>query len=140
MAAGLGVAAMLFGIVLLLIAEAPFWLAPGWVLIGLGLICLSISGKVVLLALVWHRTCSFANRIPIIPIVTCLACLFLSSFLFNAALKDDALLIPAHVLVGLGAICFGLFAIVSILESGTSAAADEAERSDSPAGEEPTAA
>ncbi|MDZ5007297.1 DUF2776 family protein, partial [Clostridium perfringens] len=28
--------------------------------------------------------------------------------------------VPAHVMVGLGAICFTLFSIVSILESGTS--------------------
>lgn len=92
----------------------------GYVLIGLGLICLSISSKVILLAKIWRAKFALANRIPLIPVLTALACLFLSAFLFEASVVHGSLFVPARVLVGLGAICFTLFSIVSILESGTS--------------------
>lgn len=75
--------------------------------------------KVWLLALVWRRTCSLANRIPMIPVFTCLFCLFLASFLAEMAQTDIGYFIPSRVLVGLGAVCFTLFSIVSILEAGS---------------------
>ncbi len=109
-----------WGLVLTIAAREPYWLAPGWVMIGLGLVCFSILSKVLLLALVWRRTFDLANRIPLIPVGTALSCLFLSAFLFQAAVDDPNVAIPARVLVGLGAVCFTLFSIVSILESGTS--------------------
>ncbi|MSL47270.1 DUF2776 family protein, partial [Escherichia coli] len=43
-----------------------------------------------------------------------------SAFLFEMAAEHSYYAIPARVLAGLGAICFTLFSIVSILESGTS--------------------
>lgn len=49
-----------------------------------------------------------------------MACLFLSAFLFEMAGMHEAYFVPARVLAGLGGICFTLFSIVSILESGTS--------------------
>ena len=52
--------------------------------------------------------------------VRCIKCLFLSAFLFEMAAEHSYYAIPARVLAGLGAICFTLFSIVSILESGTS--------------------
>lgn len=110
----------IWGIVVLITSYNEAWIAPGFVLIGLGLICYSISSKVILLAAVWRRNCSVANRIPIIPVVTALICLFLSDYLFEASLFNTAYFVPAHVMVGLGAVCFTLFSIVSILESGTS--------------------
>ena len=45
---------------------------------------------------------------------------FLAAFVFELATVNADYFIPARVLVGLGAICFTLFSIVSILESGTS--------------------
>jgi hypothetical protein len=86
---------------------------------GLGLVCFSILSKVGLLALVWRRTFALANRVPLLPILTALTCLFLAAFVFQAAVSDANVFIPARVLVGLGAICFSLYSIVSILESGT---------------------
>ncbi|MGQ7790163.1 DUF2776 family protein [Shigella flexneri] len=83
------------------------------------IICYSIFSKVWLLALVWRRTCSLANRIPMIPVFTCLFCLFLSSFLAEIAQTELDYFIPSRVLVGLGAVCFTLFSIVSILEAGS---------------------
>ena len=94
--------------------------APGFVLIGLGMICYSISSKVLLLASVWRRNEPLANRIPLIPVVTALTCLFLSAFLFETSYFNSNFFVPAHIMIGLGAVCFTLFAIVSILESGTS--------------------
>ena len=92
----------------------------GYIMIGLGLVCYSISSKVILLAVIWRNVFKLANRIPLIPVLTALACLFLSAFLFEMATMNDAYFVPARVLAGLGGICFTLFSIVSILESGTS--------------------
>ena len=100
-------------------SDASARLAPGIILICLGMICYSIFSKVWLLALVWRRTCSLANRIPMIPVFTCLFCLFLAAFLAEIAQTDMAYFIPSRVLVGLGAVCFTLFSIVSILEAGS---------------------
>lgn len=115
-----GAIAILWGLGVLL--NLPFGgaVAPGYVMIGLGLICWSISSKVILLILAWHHESEYASRIPMIPIFTCLLCLFVSSFLFQNVLVNSSYYIPAHVLAGLGAVCFTLFSIVSILESGTS--------------------
>lgn len=112
---------IIWGIVILFTRHTDAWIAPGFVLIGLGLVCYSISSKVVLLAAVWRKTCSVSNRIPLIPVVTALICLFLSAFLFEAAVFNPAYFVPARVMVGLGGVCFTLFSIVSILESGTAA-------------------
>ena len=90
----------------------------GFVLIGLALICWSISSKVILLARLWHSDYALARRIPIIPVLTALACLFLAAFLYEGALFHSKYFVPARVLCGFGAICFTLYSIVSILESG----------------------
>ena len=92
----------------------------GLIMIGLGLVCYSISSKVILLAAIWRHTFALANRIPLIPVFTALICLFLAAFVFEMATVHDAYFVPARVLAGLGGICFTLFSIVSILESGTS--------------------
>lgn len=115
---GMGCVAFLAGIALIIAR----WGTPvdfvGTVLIGLALICWSISSKVILLAKIWHAEFPLANRIPIIPVVTALLCLFFAAFLFEAALFEEKFFVPARVLTGFGAICFTLFSIVSILESG----------------------
>jgi hypothetical protein len=116
----MGSLSMIWGIVLLALDRAPYYLTPGFVMTGLGLVCFSILSKVGLLALVWRRTFELANRVPLLPILTALTCLFLVAFVFQAAVADPNVFIPARVLVGLGAICFSLYSIVSILESGTS--------------------
>ncbi|MFD4693100.1 DUF2776 family protein [Streptomyces sp. NPDC058463] len=115
----MGSLSMIWGIVVL-VFDGDSYLTPGFVMVGLGLVCFSILSKVGLLALVWRRTFSLANRVPLIPVVTALACLFLAAFVFQAAVADANAYIAARVLVGLGAICFCLYSIVSILESGTS--------------------
>ena len=92
----------------------------GYIMLGLGLVCYSISSKVILLAKIWRQEFKLANRIPMIPVLTALTCLFLAAFVFELATIHADYFIPARVLVGLGAICFTLFSIVSILESGTS--------------------
>ena len=92
----------------------------GFIMMGLGLVCFSISSKVILLATVGKQSFALASRIPLIPVLTALLCLFLAAFLFEEGLYDNAFFVPARVLVGLGAICFCLFSIVSILERGSS--------------------
>lgn len=116
----MGGAAFVFGLIMLF----AHWGEPmdfvGFVLIGLALICWSISSKVILLAKIWHADFKLASRIPIIPIVTALTCMFLAAFLYEEALFKVKFFVPSRVLMGFGAICFTLFSIVSILESGAS--------------------
>lgn len=116
----MGTINILYGFIILVVYKNSSIIAPGYVLIGLGLVCYSISSKVILLASVWRRKCLLANRIPIIPVLTALICLFIAAFLFEAEIFNIVYFIPARVMVGLGAVCFTLFSIVSILESGTS--------------------
>jgi len=116
----MGTISVVLGLVVLFSSDKSARLAPGTVLIGLGLICFSILSKVLLLALVWRQVFALANRIPIIPVGTALACLFFAAFLFEATITQTGFFVGAHVLVGLGAVCFTLFSIVSILEAGTS--------------------
>lgn len=114
----MGAAAFIAGIVLIIVYRGYTINFVGFVLIGLALICWSISSKVILLAEIWHADFPLANHIPIIPVLTALACLFLAAFLFEAALSEAKFFVPARVLTGFGAICFTLYSIVSILESG----------------------
>ncbi|MDL4775843.1 MULTISPECIES: DUF2776 family protein [Thermomonosporaceae] len=116
----MGTIAVVVGLLVLWGSDSPARIAPGCVLIALGLICFSILSKVLLLGLVWRRSSALAGQIPIIPVVTALACLFFSAFLSEAASGDPAFFVPARVTAGLGAVCFTLYSIVSILEAGTS--------------------
>ncbi|MEV4672415.1 MULTISPECIES: DUF2776 family protein [Actinomadura] len=134
-AAALGAIGIVWALIVIAVHTRSTQLAAAYVLVGLGLICWSILSKVLLLALVWRRDAPLANRVPLIPVGTALLCLFLSAFLFESA--DPAVLVAARVLVGLGCICFSLFSIVSILESGTSGAGGDGDGnggSASPAG------
>lgn len=116
----MGAVAFVMGLILIFVFWGYTINFVGFVLIGLALICWSISSKVILLAKIWHKEYALANRIPIIPVVTALACLFLAAFLYEASLFEPKYFVPARVLSGFGAICFTLFSIVSILESGAS--------------------
>ncbi len=116
----MGTINILLGIYVLISSEQPYRLAPGIVLIGLGLICYSILSKSLLLALVWRQSFPLASRIPLLPVFTALTCLFFAAFLFEAADTNSGFFVPSRVMVGLGAVCFTLFSIVSILEAGTS--------------------
>jgi len=118
--AAIGLGCIGAGMWVLATERDPLYLAPAWVLPGLGLVCWSILSKIWLLAATWRRTPSWATHIPLIPIFTAITCFFVASFLFQAETRDPALFIPARVVAGLGAICFTLFSIVSLLEGGTS--------------------
>ena len=117
----MGTLSMVWGIVLLVLDGEPYYRTPGFVMIGLGLVCFSILSKVGLLALVWRRT--FAPRQPGAADPdrdrARAACSWPRSS-SRPRSTDSNVFIAARVLVGLGAICFTLYSIVSILESGTS--------------------
>ena len=114
----MGSLAFVLGLILIFALRGETINFVGFVLIGLALICWSISSKVILLAKIWHADFPLANRIPIIPVLTALTCLFLAAFLYEEALFQAKFFVPARVLTGFGAICFTLYSIVSILESG----------------------
>lgn len=117
---GMGAVAFVFGLVMLFAHWGETVDFVGFVLFGLALICWSISSKVILLAKIWHADYPLAKRIPIIPILTALTCMFIAAFLYEEALFKAKFFVPSRVLMGFGAICFTLFSIVSILESGAS--------------------
>ena len=116
----MGSICVVWGIILILATISPANGTTGYIMIGLGLVCYSISSKVILLSKIWRHEFKLSNRIPLIPIFTALTCLFLSAFLFELGSAHAYYFVPAGVLAGLGGICFTLFSIVSILESGTS--------------------
>ncbi|WP_189272249.1 DUF2776 family protein [Kitasatospora griseola] len=105
------------GLVVVALDPRPTQLATGYVQIGLGLIAWTVLGKLLLLGLVWRRDAPSADRMPLIPIGTGLVCLFMSAFLFESA--EPNVIVAARVLVGLGGVCFALFSLASVLESGT---------------------
>ena len=116
----MGTINIILGILILTFNKEIYAIAPGYVLIGLGMICYSISSKIILLALVWKTSNPLAGKVTLIPVLTALFCLFLTSFLIVINSPSQLTFIPERVLIGLGAICFSLFSIVSILESATS--------------------
>lgn len=116
----MGTINVIVGILILTLNKENYAVAPGYVLIGLGMICYSISSKILLLAFVWKRESKLAGKVTLIPILTALFCLVLSSFLVIIYYPTNVIFVPDRVLTGLGAICFSLFSIVSILESATS--------------------
>lgn len=116
----MGCVAFIFGLIMLFAHWGETTDFVGFVLFGLALICWSISSKVILLAKIWHAEYALANRIPIIPVITALICMFMAAFLYEEALFKAKFFVPSRVLMGFGAICFTLFSIVSILESGAS--------------------
>ena len=63
----MGTLAILWGLVVLA-GRVTSLSVTGYIMIGLGLVCYSISSKVILLAAVWRRTFKLANRIPLIPV------------------------------------------------------------------------
>ena len=116
----MGSVSLLWGLFIILTHADNVKGTTGYIMIGLGLVCYSISSKVILLEKVWRQEFKLANRIPLIPVLTALSCLFLSAFVFELASVNPDYFVPARVLAGLGAICFTLFSIISILESSTS--------------------
>lgn len=92
----------------------------GYIMIGSGMACYSISSKVILLSLLWRQESKLANRFSLIPILAAFTCLLLSAFVFELGAVHPEYFIPACILVGLGGVCFALFSIVSILESSIS--------------------
>jgi len=67
--------------------------------------------KVIALALLLRRASAMTSRLSLIPIAACLTCLFKGAFLFEAEITNGSFFVPARVLIGLGAICFALFAV-----------------------------
>lgn len=109
----------LWGLYLLIFQYDPVTIAPGFVPIGLGIVCYSIPSKALLLVLVWRHLYPLAKRVPLIPVLTALTCLLIVVFPFEATMTSSVYMAPARVMTSLGGICFTLFSIVSTLESGT---------------------
>ena len=119
----LALVAWSFSIANLAKSTTPGTFMVGHVDAGLSMICTCLIALVVTILrqvqntfgrrdrIVWRRTLDLADRAPILDIFTALTCLFPAAFVFQAALVDPNVFIAARVLVGLGAICFSLYAV-----------------------------
>ena len=116
--------AVLWGLGLLIFRAGQASNFAGYVLLGLGIFCIGILSVVDQLARMWQGKYPSVSRIPAVPVLTALVCLFLAAFLFEGALFSPKYFISARILTGLGAVCFALFPLVSILENGAQNAND----------------
>lgn len=115
----MGAVAFVFGVALLVMEWSESTGYVGFVLIGLGLVCWSVSSAVILLAKMWRADYPLARRLSLIPLVAALICMFTAAFLFESA--GGRLFTAARILMGFGAVCFAIFPIVCIIESGAEA-------------------
>lgn len=117
---GMGAAAFVAGIIMLIVRRGEWSGTAGYILIGLALICWSIAGTVLLLAKPFdkpgHAESAHASHLQIIPVAAALCALLLTAFLFEGSLHHVKLLVPARLLTGFGAVCFALYPIAAILE------------------------
>lgn len=117
----MGLTALIWGLCLLFINQNPATFLPtGFLLIGISFVCFSITSKLFLVSRTWKRSYANTYLVPFIPLLLFLFCIFLSFFLFQASFRDLDIYIPSRVLVGMGAVCFSIFALVSIISQGKS--------------------
>lgn len=109
----MGAVAFVFGVALLVMEWNRATGYVGFVLIGLGMVCWSLSSAVILLAKMWRADYPLARRLSLVPLAAALICVFMAAFLFERA--DFT---AARILMGFGAVCFAIFPIVCIIESG----------------------
>lgn len=93
---------IIWGLILILGTANMSLGSTGYIMIGLGLVCYSISSKVILLSKIWRHEFKLPP-VPLIPIFTALTCLFLSAFLFEIDSVHGYYFVPARVLAGLEA-------------------------------------
>ena len=109
----MGTVAFIWGLVVILAMAGNVANTTGFIMMGLGLVCFSISSKVILLAKVWKQSFALANRIPLIPVLTALLCLFLAAFLFEEGLYDNAFFCSGP---GIGRVWSDLFLFILYCE------------------------
>lgn len=112
----MGVVAFVFGAALLVMEWGGAADYAGFLLIGSGLFCGSVSAAVVLLTKMRQGDHPLAWQLSSIPVCAAMICLFIAAFLVEAAGDTERLLIAARILTGYGAVCFAFFPIVSALE------------------------
>lgn len=89
----------------------------GFIMIGLGLVCYSIIGKIVVLDRLWKNHFKLVNFILLIPILASIVCFLLSVFVFEYSAIYADYIIPARILTSLGCICFAFIPTISLLSN-----------------------
>ncbi len=113
----MGFISLLWGLILLIMDKNPAtYLSPGFILIGISCVCFSIFSKLLLVSRSWRYEFRYIQSVPFISLFLVLICFSLSFFLFQGAVNDINIYIPARVLVGLGSVCLSLFAVINIVE------------------------
>jgi heme A synthase len=111
-----GLISIIWGLILLLIDKNPAtYLSPGFILIGISCVCFSIFSKLILVSRSWRAEFKNIPSVLLISLFLALICFSLSFFLFQGAVNDLNIYIPARVLVGLGFVCLSLFAVINIM-------------------------
>jgi hypothetical protein len=116
----MGSLSMIWGIVVLALGSESYYLTPGFVMTGLGLVASAFSARWVCSPWCGGGRSALPNGCPCSRFSRGSRVCSWQRSCSRQRWADSNVFIPARVLVGRGAICFSLYSIVSILESGTS--------------------
>lgn len=87
---------------------------PGFGMIALGLVCISISGKAHRVVGSWKGVSELAYFAAYFPVFAGLCGLFLSIILFSTSINHPFCLDAAYAVSGLSAVCVAIYGIVAI--------------------------
>ncbi|MBR4399891.1 MAG: DUF2776 family protein [Aeriscardovia sp.] len=108
-----GLINIIWGVCVLCLRPRPFT-TPGFGMIGLGLVCISISGKAHRVVGSWKGVSELAYFAAYFPALAGLCGLLLSAILFSAAVQNPLYLDSAYAVSGLAAVCVAIYGIVAI--------------------------
>ena len=108
-----GLVDIIWGICVLCTRPQAF-ITPGFGMIALGMVCISISGKAHRVVGSWKGVSELAYFAAYFPVFAGLGGLFLSIILFSVSTRFPAYLDAAYTVSGLSAVCVAIYGIVAI--------------------------
>lgn len=108
-----GLVNLIWGICVLCFRSSAF-ITPGFGMIALGMVCISISGKAHRVIGSWKGVSELSYFAAYFPIFAGLAGLFLATVLFSFSTSSPLYLNAAYCVSGLSAVCVAIYAIVAI--------------------------
>ncbi|MBO6021198.1 MAG: DUF2776 family protein [Aeriscardovia sp.] len=108
-----GLVDIIWGICVLCLRPSAF-ITPGFGMIALGMVCISISGKAHRVVGSWKGVSELAYFAAYFPVFAGLGGLFLSIILFSVSTRFPVYLNAAYAVSGLAAVCVAIYGIVAI--------------------------
>lgn len=108
-----GLVNIVWGICVLRFRPAAF-ITPGFGMIALGMVCISISGKAHRVVGSWKGVSELAYFAAYFPVFAGVAGLFLAIILFSVSASAPVYLDAAYAVSGLSAVCVAIYGIVAI--------------------------